>query len=227
MPASDLETLVEDLIRAILMEPAAILEFAGSTTVAARKTLIERAADFVRRWPELSASERRGHLGACVSRVEVGADTVEITIHPLQVLAAIRGSQNPVRPDEADKGPTSVLTVPARIKRTGLANKLVIGGKTNTATKPDRSLLRLIAQARQLHDLAMIGNGKPIHELAAEVGLSRSYFTRVFRLSFLAPEITKAIVQGRQPSEFSAIKLMRAGQFPQSWPDQIREFRFR
>jgi len=36
------------------------------------------------------------------------------------------------------------------------------------------------------------------------------HFTRVFRLSFLAPEITKAIIQVRQPRELSAIKGMRA-----------------
>lgn len=42
----------------------------------------------------------------------------------------------------------------------------------------------------------------------------------------MAPEITKAIVQGRQPVEFTAIKLMRAGQFPLLWPDQRRELGF-
>lgn len=45
----------------------------------------------------------------------------------------------------------------------------------------------------------MNSNGKPIQDLAAEVGVSPSYFTRVLRLSFLAPEITRAIIQGRQP----------------------------
>ncbi len=61
--------------------------------------------------------------------------------------------------------------------------------------------------ARRLDDLVMISNGKPVQEHAADTGLSRSYFTRVFRLSFLAPEITKAIIQGRQPRGFNAIAL--------------------
>lgn len=72
----------------------------------------------------------------------------------------------------------------------------------------------------------MNSNGKPIQDLAVEAGVSPSYFTRVYRLSFLAPEITKAIVQGRQPVEFTAIKLMRAGQFALRWPDQHRGFGF-
>jgi len=48
----------------------------------------------------------------------------------------------------------------------------------------------------------------------------------ILRLSFLAPEITKTIVQGRQPSEFTAIKLMGAGQFAYVWSDQRRQFGF-
>ena len=52
------------------------------------------------------------------------------------------------------------------------------------------------------------------------------YFTRVFRLSFLAPEITKAIIQGRQPDDLSAIKLMGAGQFADSWSQQRRQLGF-
>ena len=120
------------------------------------------------------------------------------------------------------------LSVPARLKRTGLETKLPIQGTFGAAPhrRTDRSLLRLIAQARRLSDLVMNGNGKPIQELAAEVGLSRSYFTRVFRLSFLAAEITKAIIRGRQPRGFHAITLTRAGQFALQWADQRRELGF-
>jgi hypothetical protein len=107
-----------------------------------------------------------------------------------------------------------------------MANKLVIEGRSATAVKPDRSLLRLIAQARHFNDLVMNGNGRSIKDLAVKAGVSPSYFTRVFRLNFLAPEITKAIVQGRQPAEFSAINLMRAGQFALRWADQSRELGF-
>jgi site-specific DNA recombinase len=84
-------------------------------------------------------------------------------------------------------------------------------------------LLRLIGQARRLHDLVMTGFGKTIRQLAAEVGLSPSYFTRIFRLSFLAPEVTRAILQGRQPPELTASKLMLAGKFAPAWPDQRRQ----
>src|ERR1700726_5128732 len=37
---------------------------------------------------------------------------------------------------------------------------------------------------------------------------SRSYFMRLVRLSYLAPDITKAILDGRQPGDLTAEKLL-------------------
>ena len=117
-----------------------------------------------------------------------------------------------------------------------METKLLIQGTLGAELprRSDRSLQRLIAQARHLSDLVMASNGEPIQDLAVEAGVSPSYFTRVLRLSFLAPEITKAIVQGRQPvlpeagkqGRFSAINLMGAGQFALRWPDQRRQLGF-
>ncbi len=44
--------------------------------------------------------------------------------------------------------------------------------------------------------------------MAADAGLSRSYFTRMLRLSFLAPDITRAILHGRRPADLNAHKMM-------------------
>jgi AraC-like DNA-binding protein len=130
-------------------------------------------------------------------------------------------------PAAAD-GPLLMLSVPARLRRTGMETKLLVQGPSGAepTRRQNRSLVRLIAQARQLHDMVMASNGKPIRELAAEAGLSPSYVTRVFRLSFLAPDLTKAILEGRQPREFSAIKLMRAGRLKSAWADQRRQLSF-
>ena len=226
VPAADLEAIVENKILALLKEPTAVLEFAKTMTVAAHKALVQRAADLAQRWPELPASEKRGLLGVCLSRVEVRTDTIVIALRPLRLLEAIRGKLSHCQFDLSDEGPSAVLTIPARVKRTGMANKHVIEGRSEIAIKPDRSLLRLIVQARHFHDLVTNSNGRSIRDLADEAGVSPSYFTRVFRLSFLAPDITRAIVQGRQPAEFSAVLLMRAGPFALRWSDQRREFGF-
>ena len=118
--------------------------------------------------------------------------------------------------------------MPARLRRTGLETKLLIHSALGAEPprRSDRSLLRLIAMARRFNELVAAGAGLTITELATQAGVSRSYFSRVLRLNFLAPEITKAIVQGRQPVDFSAIKLMGAGQFAGAWSEQRRQLGF-
>ena len=71
-------------------------------------------------------------------------------------------------------------------------------------TAPDRSLLRLLAQAHQLRRQVMRGDGQTISGLAAEAGVGASYFTRLLRLGFLGPDAVTAILQGRQPPELNA-----------------------
>jgi hypothetical protein len=116
--------------------------------------------------------------------------------------------------------PVLVLTIAARLKRTGMEKKLLIGAANKrSGTKADAGLLKLIARAHELQEIFTRG-GRPISEMAAEAGLSSSYFTRMLRLSFLAPDITRAILHGRQPAELNAHKLMADTRAPIDWDEQ-------
>ena len=68
--------------------------------------------------------------------------------------------------------------------------------------------------------MVMRGDGKTITELASEAGVGRSYFTRILRLSFLAPDITTMILRGRQPLEHSAKQLTSDTRLPVDWHEQ-------
>jgi hypothetical protein len=205
-----------------------MLDDAGSTTVAMRKSLIENAANLARRWPTLPASEKRAILHTLVERVDIRAETVDVSVRPAALPDVVKPDLDVRRLPVKSARPTQVLSVPAQLRRTGLETKLLIKGARGAEPprRSDRSLQRLIAQAGHLSNLVMNSNGKPIQDLAVVAGVSPSYFTRVLRLSFLAPEITRAIIQGRQPSEFSAIKLMAAGRFACVWSDQRRQLGF-
>ena len=102
-----------------------------------------------------------------------------------------------------------------------METRLLIQGVTgNKHREPDRSLLRLLGQARQFSDMFMNSRGKTIVELSGEAGVSPSYFTRVFRLSFLAPDITKIILHGRQPAGLTAKALLGYSQIEREWSKQ-------
>jgi hypothetical protein len=55
---------------------------------------------------------------------------------------------------------------------------------------------------------------------AEREGVSPSYFTRLVRLSDLAPDITQAILDGRQSRDLTAEKLLEHSRLPLAWHDQ-------
>ena len=59
-----------------------------------------------------------------------------------------------------------------------------------------------------------------VADLARMNGVSSSYFTRVLRLAYLAPDIVEAVVRGRQPVELMANRLVSMQYLPLDWPGQ-------
>ena len=68
--------------------------------------------------------------------------------------------------------------------------------------------------------------GKTLDEIAAEVGVTRSHFRRVLRVSFLAPDIVQSILRNRHPLEFNAERLVRNTVLPLSWDEQRSQLGF-
>ena len=81
-------------------------------------------------------------------------------------------------------------------------------------------LIKLLLRARRFNATLAQGEGVPFAALAEREGISRSYFTRLVRLSYLAPDITQAILDGRQPPDLTAEKLLEHSRLPLAWPDQ-------
>ena len=91
---------------------------------------------------------------------------------------------------------------------------------------PDSGLVRLIARAHYLKEKLISSDGLSLREIAKSESVESSYFTRIVRLTFLAPDITKAILVGRQPPEFTASRLMRDTRFPMDWKEQRKALEF-
>jgi site-specific DNA recombinase len=75
--------------------------------------------------------------------------------------------------------------------------------------KPDARLIKLLLRAGRFNVTLARSEGVPLAALAQREGVSRSDFTRLVRLSYLAPDITQAILDGRQPRDLTAAKLLK------------------
>jgi hypothetical protein len=81
-------------------------------------------------------------------------------------------------------------------------------------------LIKLLIRARQFNAALVGSDGVPFAALTKREGVSRSYFTRLVRLSYLAPDITEAILDGRQPRDLTADKLLAHSRLPLGWHEQ-------
>ena len=71
-------------------------------------------------------------------------------------------------------------------------------------------------QARLIHNPKLT-----VHDIARDERVSPAYIYSLLRLPWLAPDITTAIVNGRQPQQLNAMTLMRrASRLPADWTEQ-------
>ena len=116
---------------------------------------------------------------------------------------------------------TQILSVPIRLRRSGREITMRIDGTDPFATaKPDARLVKLLIRARRFNATLLDSDGAPFAALAKREGVSPSYFTRLVRLSYLAPDITEAILDGRQPRDLTADKLLAHSRLPLGWHEQ-------
>ena len=92
--------------------------------------------------------------------------------------------------------------------------------------KPDRALIRLVVRAHRFHDMLVRHKGGKFGDLAKSERLNRSYFSQLLRLTYLAPDITTAILNGHQPAGLTTTTLIERADLPMSWREQRRTLGF-
>lgn len=238
LPAIALETLVIDRLRALLGGAAALHDLIRERSVPEQQRLTAAGAALASGWDGASAGDRRWLLQACLRRIDVHADRVELHVDTERLLRCLEtppsasgaypdtlsdGSTGLPHADErdADQPAILVLTVPAMLKRVGHELRLVVPG-ASIGPAPDTSLASLVARAQQLREriFAADADALSVDDVARADGMSRSYVTRLLRLSFLAPDIVARLLSGEHPPEITATRLMADTRLPLDWAGQ-------
>lgn len=231
IPAADLEAVVERSIRSLLADEAGLyplIAATGADPVRVRNT-ITGLGSMASRWSSLDRTGRISLYHRLVVGIAVRPEQVDIAVRP----AALLDLADPAIPaarlssETEDAHPLHQLTDPARLKRVGMEMRLLFEvPHRGPAPKPDRSLLRLLGQAHRFREMLLRGDGSTIIELAEEAGVTPSWFSRIVRLGFLSPRIVTAIVDGTQPLELSADRLLKAGPVSSAWSEQLAIYGF-
>ena len=59
-----------------------------------------------------------------------------------------------------------------------------------------------------------------VRALARAYDTDERYAAWVIRLAFLSPDLTRRIMEGTQPPEFTLHQFLKTGEFPASWRSQ-------
>ena len=105
-----------------------------------------------------------------------------------------------------EKNQMLIVDIPMRLKKRGGRRRIIVPERLQSAdTKHDysESLALAITRAHRWKELIDSGKFASISELAQAIGLDVSYAARLFRLTFLAPDIIEAIIDGNEPEGLS------------------------
>jgi site-specific DNA recombinase len=171
-------------------------------------------------WADLPIAERIARLRSIVERVTIKSDTIEIAIDDI----ALAGESRRDPPDVgggAELPKCRTVSVPVRLRVRGRASTIeTLDGQGGVSgSRPDRSLIKALVRAHDWRDRLESGAANSTADLAVQEGCHVRYVRNILTLAFLAPDITEAILEGRQPRHLALADLIRA-HIPDAWSSQ-------
>ena len=207
IPAQELESIVQRGLADFFNDGLRISAELGEALKASEGLTIEgtklaaRAAD---------AASLAPLLEELAARIIVRQDVISIRIDSAKLLQLLAYGSEMV---------ASIITidVAVQIRRRGHEMKLIYAAPEARPTMRDDRLIQLLGQGRDAYQQLCSGG---------VAKSARQHLVRLARLAFLAPDITTAILQGRQPVELNTRSLLRISDLPIEWKEQRRVLGF-
>ena len=206
--APAIEAAARDAVRELLLDPARISGLDDRAGAGITRARIDTAAELARQiGPHADHGTR--------NLFERFGFTVEV--HPARVVASLSASALIAAldhlPEVTDHEPDRIaLVIRADVQRGKRGTKLVIAGPKPDGCKPDPRLINLIVRAHRVRS-----------DLFGDQASTRDrHIERLARLAYLAPDITHAILDGKQPAALTSRRLLKLPALPLAWPDQRR-----
>jgi len=201
LPATELEDTVVHLIQKHLGREGAVLEFVPDCSAGEVQALKDRLNAF-------TASKKTEDLLGLAARVDLTPGAITIALNPEALAQCIDVGPNRIASD------LKPILAPFRIRKRGVETKIVLNG---TARPVDDVLLGNIASAHAWY--GMIKAGRTFADISRETGISKRRIQQMLDLAFLAPDIIRDVMEGRQPLGFTSDWCLRHD-LPSDWQAQ-------
>ena len=169
------------------------------------------------RWLAMPPVEMKCLVLDIVERVTIAANRIDIWLNRAKIAAALEAGGGSQRP-EIDP---ITLSIEAKLRRAGKGKRLVIAN--GAEAEVNAGLVELIKGAFAIRIQILSGSDDSIEAMSGRLGMNkcRLIITSLMRLSYLAPDIVRALLEGRQPIELTPTRLLRLSKdLPHDWSEQ-------
>jgi hypothetical protein len=215
--AGDIEALVLDRLRALLSSRTDVSETLAPLDLDAYAldAALRKALKLSERWLAMPPVELKSLVQEIVDRITVAADRIEIQLSRAKIAAALQVGERGQRPD---LDPV-VLSIEAKVRRAGKGKRLVIAN--GAEAEVNAGLVELIKDAFAIRNQLLSGSDASIEAMSGRLGMNKCRLASLIRLSYLAPDIVRALLEGRQPIELTPTRLLRLSKdLPHDWSEQ-------
>ena len=222
--AARVEALAVSALKGLLTNRIKLKETVLSLGVYSSDTakLLKRGHLAARRIDLMNPTQLREMLVALVPRAEVTKSELRLLISTFELSRFLAWDgvslfqKETVRPRNADR--FRMIYAPAFLicGHSYFAFPLLPARREGDRNE---DLVRLLNNAREFRDMVIENRALSLAELARKRNLGAAYFARILRLSYLAPDIQAAIVDGTQPASLTRKKLVFSA-LPLDWEQQ-------
>jgi DNA invertase Pin-like site-specific DNA recombinase len=217
VPAGDIEALVLDRLRAFFSSRTDIGDALTPLDLEARAfdAALRNAFTLSKRWLAMPPVEMKSLVLDIVERVTIAANRIDIWLNRAKIAAALEAGGGSQRPDIDP----ITLSIEAKLRRAGKGKRLVIAN--GAEAEVNAGLVELIKDAFAIRIQLLSGSDDSIEAMSGRLGMNKCRLTSLIRLSYLAPDIVRALLEGRQPIELTPTRLLRLSKdLPHDWSEQ-------
>jgi hypothetical protein len=158
-----------------------------------------------------------------IDSIVVHPDKIIITFHPSGMLSVLHQFMPDLK-THGDIDDPMVMEIPVQFQRKAKRKRITTPDGRNvvdmTNENIDDALVKAIARAHRWQEMLDTREVKSIQAIADLENLSGTYAQKVIRLTDLAPDITSAILEGKQPESLQINTLIKGKPLPLDWNEQ-------
>ena len=201
LPAVELEEQAAALIYKRLAAPATAADVVPGSSASAIGLIRTALAN----WQGHASQRDTLKLVVCLT---ITPGQIRLQIDAANLAALLDVNQDSINDD------VLTITAPFRMRKRGVETKLIFSDAT---IGQDDALIRNMAMAHHWYE--QIKSGKTFGEIATSEGTSKRRLQQMIELAFLAPDIIRDVLDGRQPPGFTSDWVKRHD-LPSDWSAQ-------